>query len=307
MGLSGNFKYNIFTNIQRFEEHLKNNPSQLKKIQWSKTSELLSTVDEFGKHTVSINFQAIYKQILNPSRYNEISVIIVDYAMPECNGIQLCNLIRKINPHVKTLLLTGEADNQIAVDAFNNKLIDKFLIKENIDTLWNKIDAAIAELSQEYFYHILENLIFNITDKNSLITNKSYIKLFQSVYDQHQACEYYMVDASGGYLMLNGNGDAKWLIAKNMEDVEVYTDLSQNEDELDQNLLEQIEQKQVIPFYHGEYLNLPQHQWGDHLLPAEKLVTDVGCYLYALDNGFSNSIIKKDSFQAYRQYNMAEF
>ena len=55
--------------------------------------------------------------------------MVSDYRMPEINGIQFLTKIRQIAPDTVRVMLTGQADMQIAIDAINNGALYRFLTK----------------------------------------------------------------------------------------------------------------------------------------------------------------------------------
>jgi len=59
---------------------------------------------------------------------NKIHLIISDYKMPNMDGIELCNNIKKINSLVSFVLLTAYNDTTLLIDAINAG-VDKFLQK----------------------------------------------------------------------------------------------------------------------------------------------------------------------------------
>lgn len=79
----------------------------------------------------AVNYDTILKTASDPNRFHEPAIVIVDYSMPEINGIDFCKKIAKYP--CKKIMLTGEADYEIAVNAFNEGLIDKFILKD-VDT-----------------------------------------------------------------------------------------------------------------------------------------------------------------------------
>ena len=62
----------------------------------------------------------------DPDRFAEVSVAIVDYDMPGENGMEICRRLR--NHPVRTVMLTGKADEKLATSAFNQGLIDRFVL-----------------------------------------------------------------------------------------------------------------------------------------------------------------------------------
>jgi len=57
------------------------------------------------------------------------AVVISDFFMPFMNGVQLLAKILEIGPHSQRILLTGNADLQMAIDAVNHGKIMAFLTK----------------------------------------------------------------------------------------------------------------------------------------------------------------------------------
>ena len=70
--------------------------------------------------------------IYNKERFGETSVVVVDFAMPQMNGEEFCRKLGQLKGNsVKIIMLTGEADEEMAVRLFNAGVIDKFLRKGN--------------------------------------------------------------------------------------------------------------------------------------------------------------------------------
>lgn len=65
------------------------------------------------------------------ARYALTHACVVDYSMPQMDGLQVLAALDEW-PGLR-VLLTGQADEQIAVDAFNRALIDQFLPKQAPD------------------------------------------------------------------------------------------------------------------------------------------------------------------------------
>jgi CheY-like chemotaxis protein len=305
--LSLDFIYTPFVKVSAFNAFFTKHPSQLQQGNWTQSNDDIPYEPDYTHHDISVNFHLLHEQIYNKDRYKEISVAVVDYAMPECNGIELCQVIKKSNPNIQTLLLTGEADHQIAVDAFNKKLIDKFILKEKGRKFTANLDNTIYELAQDYFAKTFASLGMNVAANNPILKEPAFLELFKTTYNKHQACEYYLIDPSGGYLMLNSHGDATWLIVKNEEDFQVCCELANSEENLDANTLKLIKKKERIPFYHGEYLNIPTAGcWDDHLIKAEILTINKVQYPYAIYSGFQHTIIDAKKVHAFDEMKAAK-
>lgn len=67
----------------------------------------------------------------NPARYQLAQTCVVDFAMPGLNGLKVLEAL--MDWPGSRILLTGQADESIAIQAFNNGLIDQFIPKQTAD------------------------------------------------------------------------------------------------------------------------------------------------------------------------------
>ncbi len=84
----------------------------------------------------------------DPARFSRVSVAVIDFAMPSMTGVELCRKIKHLP--VKKVLLTGKTGDATAVAAFNEGLINLFLVKHDPD-LPGKLRRIIQELQYAYF------------------------------------------------------------------------------------------------------------------------------------------------------------
>jgi CheY-like chemotaxis protein len=73
-------------------------------------------------------------------RYALSRICVVDYSMPATDGLQVLSALR--DWHGARVLLTGQADEQIAVNAFNEGLIEQFIAKQMPDMSRHLVDVA---------------------------------------------------------------------------------------------------------------------------------------------------------------------
>ena len=103
-------------------------------------------------------------------RFGElISVAIIDYRMLPIDGMKLCRSITA--PFIKRIMLTSQADEKLAIDALNNKIIDAF-IKKTEPNLVEILEKTMAECTKQFFCD-LSNWLRNYKDNhNPLLTPK---------------------------------------------------------------------------------------------------------------------------------------
>ncbi len=74
-------------------------------------------------------------------RYGLTQVCVVDYSMPGMNGLQMLGEL--VDWPGMRVLLTGQADEQVAVQAFNRGLIEQFIPKQATDVSRRLVDALV--------------------------------------------------------------------------------------------------------------------------------------------------------------------
>ena len=72
------------------------------------------------------------------------------------NGLEFCRNIQ--NLPIRKIMLTGRADTKLAVEAFNQKIIDKFLLKDVAEEIENTIYDALIEEQKVYFEKLSSSL-----------------------------------------------------------------------------------------------------------------------------------------------------
>lgn len=76
----------------------------------------------------------------------EFAVIVSDMRMPVMDGVQFLSIVRNITPNSVRMMLTGNADQQTAVDAVNEGNIFRFLTKPCVPAaLAQALDAGLAQ------------------------------------------------------------------------------------------------------------------------------------------------------------------
>ena len=58
-----------------------------------------------------------------------VSVIISDWLMPEMRGDELLERVKRMNPNIKAIILSGQVDNRSIQNAIQDKYVDYFLEK----------------------------------------------------------------------------------------------------------------------------------------------------------------------------------
>ena len=89
---------------------------------------------------------------LNELALEEIDIvfILVDYQMPQMNGVQLIRTIKAINPKMECVMLSGQANSVQVAELTQDNLLTEFIHKP-----WD----------EQTLFEVLSPLIKNKTDK----------------------------------------------------------------------------------------------------------------------------------------------
>ena len=232
-------------------------------------------VSEAAGHLVNIAINDIHQLIYNPKRFKDIGVVVVDYKMPQKNGVDFCASID--NPYIQKVLLTAQADQQVAIKAFNAGYINQFMPKrtEDLDSL---LIQAIEELKIQYFKRrssvIFESLPIETQD---LLNSSAYQRIFQSIQSDSNSVEYYMIDETGSFLFLDQRGEPTWFVVRKYRHIQEQYQLAEGlgVPEATLNLLRGHDNLLFMLSIEDE--RQPPERWGDYIHPAQAL-SENHCY-----------------------------
>ncbi len=213
--MPGDMAYNCFHNPRRALEHI-NHKLELRPIPdrcFMKPSRSMHRRDS----VIHLDLGLIEQEITNMQRFRRISVVIADFAMPAMNGLSLLTSIS--DPWTKTVLMSGAGDEKLALEAFNEGVIDRYIPKNRQTTLDMVVDYT-QELQREYFLDqqraIQESLSLNPPE---LLEEPAVSQYFAALSKEHRFVEHYLVDDPPGFVFVTAKGAVHRLIV--LSDTEV--------------------------------------------------------------------------------------
>ena len=250
-------------------------------------------------NTINLNLAAIYAEVYNPHRFSEISVVVVDYAMPGMDGLEFCRRIE--NSNIKKILLTGQADEKLAIAAIDEGLIHRYIKKSDINAA-ALITKSIYDLQLQYFQAMSDMVVrmLSVTSPNCL-HDKKFTNFFRQLREENGIIEYYLVDNSGSFFMLDDDANVSFLIVKNAADIRAHYDWALDNG-ASEEILEQIASGEKIPgFWHASSSTLRWEDWADCLVPATQFVSDE-TYYYAYLQGNIIFDVRQQKILSYHRY-----
>ncbi len=77
-------------------------------------------------------------------RANEIGLVILDIMMPGLNGIDILGMMKKIDPDLHIIILTGHSSKEVAIEALKAHADDYIEKPVNISNLTNAVDRLLG-------------------------------------------------------------------------------------------------------------------------------------------------------------------
>lgn len=268
--LNDDISYRLFSSPFEALDTIHNTHQQMQMDQRVLTEYLDASSSPMSNATISLDLTTIHSEVYNPHRFSEFTVVVIDYAMPGMNGLEFCKKME--NSPVKRILLTGRADEKIAVDAFNDGLIDMYIKKQspNINQLINK---SIYNLQLDYFQNMSDVLvrILSVHAPNYL-HESAFIDVFNKIKNENNIVEYYLTENTGSFLMLDGDANISCLIVKNKQDLNLYYEMA-FDNGASQKVLDQLQSGEKIPYFwkSEDFLQSDYTDWASCLYPAHKI------------------------------------
>jgi CheY-like chemotaxis protein len=227
-----------------------------------------------------LSISGLNRKISVPTRFNEISVIICDYAMPSMSGTDFFEQLGDIPQ--KRILLTGEADETIAVKAFNDGIIDRFMTKGQRGVI-KSLFGNINRFQRDYFRHRYAFLSSAYFLGESLFAKPQFDALVAKLYNQFGFLEHYYVNFPDGALMIDEGHTKKRLIAMLESDYDAIIEMLGDKDGVDAEFLASLRSRQVVPNEnYGRGLTENFEFWREMCQPAQVLDHPAGRLYYAL-------------------------
>lgn len=253
----------------------------------------------FQNYLSDVTFSAIQDEVYNPNRFTEISVVVVDYAMPGMDGLEFCRQIE--NPNVKKILLTGQANEKQAIEAFHEGLIHRYIKKNDVNAS-ELITKSIYELQLQYFQAMSDEVekLLPVQPPRCL-QDKAFANFFFNYMNEHHIAEYYLAESSGSFLMLDDDANASFFVLKSREEMQALAEVakSQNADESVVNALAQC--KKMPGLWQKSELGSDAIDWANSLIEAHQI--DAGdVYYFSVLKGNDLFNIRQPKILSYYRY-----
>ncbi|OEZ56968.1 MULTISPECIES: response regulator [unclassified Duganella] len=195
---------------------------------------------------VALDLERIYRIGEQRQRFATPSVLVVDYSMPQMNGLEFCAAVEHLP--CKKILFTGAADEKIAVSAFNRGLIDRY-IKKSDDHALDILELEIAALQRDYFDTQSETLRELVLLHNyNFLGDPALARLVQELSARMGFVEHYIFPNPTGILFLDKHGKASLMMIETEQGMYAQYEIARDSD-APPSLMDALLERRVLPFF----------------------------------------------------------
>lgn len=225
-------------------------------------------VDSATQHIINVNISGLKECVLECDQ-GEVSVIFVDYHMPEMTGVEFLEKIQHLP--MKKVLLTGENDYRIAVDALNAGLVNAYIRKD--DPEFNeKMNDIMARLEWQYFCDI--SRLVTGTPEFSYLNNPAVVSLLKALMQNEGLVGYCMTHIQGDFLMRDRDGKQRYVLLRQKSELAELAKIAE-EDGASNEVVDALNQGLSIPYFdEKEYWEVPGKAWDARLVSAKAVEGD---------------------------------
>lgn len=157
-------------------------------------------------------------------RYALSRVVVVDFSMPGMDGLQA--LAELGDWPGARVLLTGQADEQVAVRAFNRGLIDQFIPKQTPDISRRLVEAVERLLFTSHARHA-QTWRSTLKQEQSALLRSPGVDAWLSAFCARQWVEHVVIGEPFGVLGMDAAGRVGWLQLETHEGLAALAELAE--------------------------------------------------------------------------------
>ena len=218
----------------------------------------------------TININMLHDMIYSEDRFSLISAVVADYSMPGMNGVEFLSKIK--NPNIQKVLLTGIADEKVAIDAFNDKYINKFVKKDHVNFDCEVLQVIRSSVNQYFSLYSNDLIKYLPSDCSGHLKDPVFANFFHHSCLSKSYTEYYLLDTNGSYLFLTESGQASLLSVTSDNEIDRLIQVAQDSGDAPVGVIEDLQSREYMLIHHSRHGTLPPvYEWGKHFCPARRL------------------------------------
>lgn len=213
---------------------------------------LCDNVDAYPRlsqqRAVGFNLEEICRISHRRERFMTPSVLVVDYSMPGMNGIEFCEALH--DSRYKIILLTGTADDRVAVAAFNRGLIHRYIQKSD-DNALERLGIEIGALQRSYFEAQSDRMqgLMALNDFR-FITDPAIDSMFREISARYNIVEHYLYTEPAGILLYDRDALPRLLVIATEQTMDSHYEVAVDNG-APGSLLDALKERRIVPYFGG--------------------------------------------------------
>ena len=119
------------------------------------------------------------KDFINALKKDKFDIILSDYKLPQFDGLAALKIVKKINPFIPFILISGAVGEERAVEALKKGATD-FVLKDKLFFLVPSINRAIQEAKELYEHKKAEEAFKKSEEKYRDLVDNALIGVYQT-------------------------------------------------------------------------------------------------------------------------------
>lgn len=240
-------------------------------------------ISQYHQRAYKFNIYHLYQEIYNGNRFKQISCIVIDHDMPGMKGLEICQNIT--DKHIKKIMLTGIADHQMAIDAFNKGIIDGFISKADPE-MHQKLSKTINEAKLNYFRELTAIPEHSIKHEQTptILFEPGFQEIFANFVKNYKIVEYYLFEMFGSFILLDEEGKIYGLFVVPEDEIDDWVEEATSEKSLSEAAIADLRSRKKIICHwlkENEQDFPPLAEREKLIRPANKFVGNSGVFYYA--------------------------
>ncbi|KAA1003582.1 response regulator [Paraburkholderia panacisoli] len=238
------------------------------------------TDEDVAHQVIALSVNTVRKQVHNAQRFLATSVVVVDYDMPGMNGLEFCR--RMTDPAVRKIMLTGKADEHIAVQSFNEGIIHRFIRKQDASAVAT-LNRAVRDLQNAYFDNVCQSILDTLADSEyAFLRDEALAERVAELSSSLGIVEHYLSYCPSGLLMLDSAGSAYLLIVHTNETLRGLREIAV-EQGAPAGFLNALDSRRSLPYFWQTDGHYPPEcvAWESYMHPATQFSGHQD-YVYAI-------------------------
>jgi CheY-like chemotaxis protein len=228
------------------------------------------TDEDVAHQVIALSVNTVRKQVHNAQRFLATSVVVVDYDMPGMNGLEFCR--RMTDPTVRKIMLTGKADEHIAVQSFNEGIIHRFISKQDAAAV-PALNRAVRDLQNAYFDDVCQSILDTLAvSEYAFLRDEALAARVAEISDSLGIVEHYLSYCPGGLLMLDSAGKSYLLVVHTDGTLRGLREIAVEQD-APAEFLKELDSRRSLPYFWQTEGHYPTDctAWEAYMHPATQL------------------------------------